>query len=60
MEVPTEQNLREQVLDLWVGRLAPGVSTAATHGTIRVGHAVRALTVGQSPQRVRELADRLS
>jgi hypothetical protein len=50
----------QEVLDLWAGRLAPGVSTAATHGTIRVGHAVRALTVGQSPQRLRELADALA
>src|SRR5579862_7127271 len=30
-----------EVLDLWAGRLAPGVTTAATHGVIRVGHAVR-------------------
>jgi hypothetical protein len=49
-----------EVLDRWVGRLAPGVSTAATHGVIRVGHAVRALSVGQSPQRLRELADALA
>jgi hypothetical protein len=49
-----------EVLDRWAGRLAPGVSTAATHGVIRVGHAVRALTVGQSPQRLRELADALA
>ncbi len=50
----------QEVLDLWAGRLAPGVSTAATHGVIRVGHAVRALTVGESPQRLRELADALA
>ncbi len=49
-----------EVLDLWAGRLAPGVSAAATHGVIRVGHAVRALTVGESPQRLRELADALA
>ncbi len=49
-----------EVLDVWAGRLAPGVSTAATHGVIRVGHAVRALTVGESPQRLRELADALA
>src|SRR5207249_2728996 len=35
----------QEVLDLWAGRLASGVSAAATHGVIRVGHAVRALTV---------------
>jgi hypothetical protein len=48
------------VLDLWVERLAPGVATAATHGTIRVGHAVRGLSAGESPQRLRELADALA
>src|SRR6266700_2788235 len=47
----------QEVLDLWAGRLAPGVSATATHGAIRVGHAVRALTVGRSPQRLRELGD---
>lgn len=51
-----ERGWRE-VLDLWAGRLAPGVSAAATHGAIRVGHAVRALAAGESPQRLRELAD---
>jgi hypothetical protein len=47
------------VLDRWVGRLAPGLCAAATHGVIRVGHAVRALDAGESPARVRELADAL-
>ena len=58
------EELREaawrEVLELWVARLAPGVSAAATHGAIRVGHAVRALTAGESPQRLRELADALA
>jgi len=49
-----------EVLDLWLGRLAPGVSAAATHGTIRTGHAVRALAAGESPQRLAELADALA
>src|SRR6266436_1834929 len=48
------------VLDRWVARLAPGVSAAATHGAIRVGHAVRALAEGESPQRRSELADALA
>jgi hypothetical protein len=48
------------VLARWVGRLAPGVSAAATHGAIRVGHAVRGLAAGDSPQRRRELADALA
>jgi hypothetical protein len=49
-----------EVLDRWLARLAPGVSAAATHGAIRVGHAVRALGVGETPQRRRELADGLA
>ena len=48
------------VLALWVERLAPGVSAAATHGAIRVGHAVRALTIGETAARRRELADALA
>lgn len=48
-----------EVLDRWVGRLAPGLCAAATHGVIRVGHAVRALSLKESPARVRELADAL-
>ncbi len=46
-----------QVLDHWMGRLAPGFCAAATHGVIRVGHAVRSLTSGETPGRLRELAD---
>jgi len=48
------------VLELWAARLAPGVCAAATHGPIRVGHAVRGLDAGDSPQRRRELADALA
>jgi Questin oxidase-like len=47
------------VLDRWVGRLAPGFCAAATHGVIRVGHAARSLTVGETAPRRRELADAL-
>jgi hypothetical protein len=49
-----------EVLDLWLARLASGVSAAATHGAIRTGHAVRALAAGESPQRLAELADALA
>jgi hypothetical protein len=56
----TEQ-LRErpwrEVLDHWMGRLAPGFCAAATHGVIRVGHAVRGLTERETSPRLRELAD---
>src|SRR5712691_7529248 len=48
------------VLDRWMARLAPGISAAATHGGIRVGHAVRALTAGETPTRRRELGDALA
>jgi hypothetical protein len=53
------------VLDRWVGRLAPGICAAATHGVIRVGHAVRSLAEAElerRPQsgRLRELADALA
>jgi len=55
------EELREgtwrEVLDRWVERLAPGFCAAATHGVIRVGHAVRGLAAGETPHRLRELAD---
>src|ERR1700736_5520894 len=49
-----------EVLDRWVGRLAPGFCAAATHGVIRVGHAARSLAESETPQRLRELADALA
>ncbi len=49
-----------QVLDRWVGRLAPGFCAAATHGVIRVGHAVRSLAESETPCRLREFADALA
>src|SRR6266446_9959238 len=48
------------VLNRWVGRLAPGFCAAATHGVIRVGHAARSLAEGETPPRLRELADALA
>ena len=48
------------VLERWVGNLASGFCAAATHGVIRVGHAVRGLSAGETPSRVRELADALA
>ena len=44
------------VLDTWVGRLAPGMSGGATHGVIRTSHAVRALGRRDTPERRAELA----
>jgi len=48
------------VLERWVGSLVSGFCAAATHGVIRVGHAVRGLSAGETPQRMRELADALA
>lgn len=49
------------VLNEWWPRLLPGIAAGATHGVIRVGHAVRAiLTAGESPLRVNELAHGLA
>jgi hypothetical protein len=49
-----------EVLDRWTERLMPGFSAAATHGVIRVGHAVRSLSVGETPFRRREFGDALA
>lgn len=46
-----------EVLNRWVGRLAPGICASATHGVIRVGHAARSLAASESPRRRSELAD---
>ena len=49
------------VLNTWWPRLLPGLTAAATHGVIRVGHAVRSLlTDGDSPARHAELAHALA
>lgn len=56
----TEQPWRA-VLGTWWPRLLPGVAAAATHGVIRVGHAVRALLQdGGDPVHVTELAHGLA
>jgi hypothetical protein len=46
----------QRVLDLWVARLAPGISSAATHGVIRTAHAARALGRRDTAPRRAELA----
>jgi hypothetical protein len=56
----TEQPWR-QALDTWWPRLLPGVAAAATHGVIRVGHAVRALTQdSEDAEHLTELAHGLA
>ncbi|WP_182523431.1 questin oxidase family protein [Nocardioides dongkuii] len=59
-----EEELREHpwthVLHTWWPRLVPGIAAGATHGVIRVGHAVRVLRdEGETPARVAELAQGL-
>lgn len=59
-----DERLREQpwseVLHTWWPRLTPGIAAGATHGVIRVGHAVRVLRdEGQTPARVGELSQGL-
>ena len=49
-----------RILDRWTGRLATGFCAAATHGVIRVGHAVRSLAVAETEWRRRELGDALA
>ena len=48
-----------EVVRLWVPRLAPAIMSAATHGLIRTGHAVRSLSFEETPQRKGELAQGL-
>jgi hypothetical protein len=56
----TEQPWR-QALQTWWPRLLPGIAAAATHGVIRVGHAVRALTQdGEDAEHLAELAHGLA
>lgn len=50
-----------QVLNVWWPRLLAGVAAAATHGVIRVGHAVRALLAdGEDDSHLAELAQGLA
>lgn len=46
-----------EVVARWTERFAPAFCAAATHGVLRVGHAVRSLEQAETPLRVRELGD---
>jgi Questin oxidase-like len=48
------------VLARWWPRLLPGIAAGATHGVIRVGHAVRALLDTETKPRVAELGHGLA
>lgn len=51
----------QEVLVEWWPRLLPGIAAGATHGVIRVGHAVRTLTAGETgPAAAAELAHGLA
>ena len=54
-----ERHWRE-VVRQWGALLAPGLVGAATHGIIRTGHAVRAMTDADTSMRRLELADGLA
>jgi hypothetical protein len=57
----TRERPWHEVLVTWWPRLLPGIVAGATHGVIRVGHAVRTLTSGdESPTAVTELAHGLA
>jgi hypothetical protein len=45
------------VVARWTLRFAPGFCAAATHGVLRVGHAVRSLEQAETPLRLRELGE---
>ena len=49
-----------EVLAEWWPRLLPGIAAGATHGVIRVGHAVRALLAEETAPRVAELGQGLA
>ncbi|MGC4764913.1 questin oxidase family protein [Micromonospora sp. DT46] len=64
-----DRELRErpwrEVLGTWWPRLLPGIAAGATHGVIRVGHAVRALGAparppGSAPREAAESPERLA
>ena len=59
-----ERAMREEpwrdVLATWWPRLLPGIAAGATHGVIRVGHAVRALLDEETEPRIAELGQGLA
>ncbi|HEX7535423.1 MAG TPA: hypothetical protein VF391_00260 [Dermatophilaceae bacterium] len=54
-----DQAAWQDVLARWWPRLLPGIAAGASHGVIRVGHAVRALDEVESAPRISELAHAL-
>ena len=58
-EAELQEGAWREVAARWTTALAPAVCASATHGVIRVGHALRSLSVAESPARLRELAEGL-
>src|SRR5690349_6350455 len=54
-----EQSSWQDVLARWWPRLLPGIAAGATHGVIRVGHAVLSLRAAETAPRIAELAHAL-
>lgn len=54
-----DQDPWAEILARWWPRLLPGIAAGATHGVIRVGHAVHGLGEVESPPRIAELAHAL-
>lgn len=54
------ENPWQDVLSTWWPRLLPGIAAGATHGVIRVGHAVQALRASETEPRRAELAHALA
>jgi Questin oxidase-like len=55
-----DQREWQTLLAQWWPRLLPGIAAGATHGVIRVGHAVRALRAVETDPRRHELAHALA
>ncbi|HXQ20300.1 MAG TPA: questin oxidase family protein [Candidatus Acidoferrales bacterium] len=58
-EAELQEAAWREVAARWTMNLAPAICASATHGVIRVGHAVRSLVQSESPVRIHELAEAL-
>lgn len=56
LELAIDEHGWQEVVEEWVPRLMPALSTKLFHGAIHVGHVVRSLTVADTPARRTELA----
>lgn len=56
LQMAIDEHGWQEVVEVWVPRLMPALSTKLFHGAIHVAHVVRALTVADTPVRRTELA----